>query len=176
MVFGQLATVLFSPVRQLIEGTPAKFWPERIAEIDDGMPKRAMWIQCFLIIAFLVLVSFGGAGASTFFNMVILSAAVALSIPYVLIAIAFPVFKKKTEIEKPVMIFKSYKSSLIWTIIVVFSVGFANVITVIMPMITGDFFSSVVMVAGPGVFSVIALLLYRRYKNRNLKILQTGER
>lgn len=164
MVFGQLATVLFSPVRQLIEGTPAKFWPERIAEIEDGMPKRAMWIQCFIIIAFLVLVSFGGAGASTFFNMVILSAAVALSVPYILIAIAFPVFRKKTEIKKPITVFKSYKSSLVWTIIVVFSIGFANVITVIMPAISGDVFSSVVMVAGPIAFSVIAILLYRRYR------------
>jgi amino acid transporter len=99
-----------------------------------------------------------------FFNMVILSAAVALSVPYMLIAIAFPIFKKKTEIKKPITLFKSYKSSLIWTIIVVFSVGFANVITVIMPAISGDMFSSVVMVAGPIVFSVIALLLYRRYR------------
>jgi amino acid transporter len=164
MVLGQLATVLFSPVRQLIEGTPAKFWPEKISEIEDGIPKRAMWIQCSLIIAFLLLVSFGGAGADMFFNMVILSAAVALSVPYMLIAIAFPIFKKKTEIKKPITLFKSYKSSLIWTIIVVFSVGFANVITVIMPAISGDMFSSVVMVAGPIVFSVIALLLYRRYR------------
>jgi amino acid transporter len=164
MVFGQLATVLFSPVRQLIEGTPPKFWPKRIAEIEDGMPKRAMWIQCSLIIAFLVLVSFGGAAASMFFNMVILSAAVALSVPYMLIAIAFPIFKKKTEIKKPITFFKSNKSSLIWTIIVVCSVGFANVITVIMPALSGDVFSSVIMLAGPVVFSVIALLLYRRYK------------
>jgi amino acid transporter len=164
MVFGQLATILFSPVRQLIEGTPAKFWPGKIAEIEDGMPKRAMWIQCFLIIAFLVLASFGGAIAITFFNMVILSAAVAVSVPYVLIAIAFPIFKKKTEIEKPVTIFKNYKSSLFWTVIVVFSVGLADIITVMMPAMSGDVFSSVVMVAGPIVFSVIAILLYRRYQ------------
>ena len=170
MVCGQLATILYSPVRQLIEGSPAKFWPGKIAEIVDGMPKRAMWIQCFLIIAFLVLVSFGGAAASTFFNMVLLSAAVALSVPYVLIAIAFPIFKKKTEIEKPVTIFKSYRSSFIWTVIVVFSVGLANVITVIRPAISGDVFSSVVMVAGPVVFSVIALFLYRRYQ----KITKSG--
>jgi amino acid transporter len=128
------------------------------------MPKRAMWVQCFIIIAFLVLASFGGAGASTFFNMVILSAAVALSVPYVLIAIAFPIFKKKTAINKPITIFKSNRSSLVWTIIVVFSIGFANVITVIMPSISGDYFSSVVMVAGPIVFSIIALLLYGRYR------------
>ena len=164
MVCGQLVTILFSPVRQLIEGTPAKFWPGKIAEIEDGMPKRAMWIQCFLIIAFLGLVSFGGAAASTFFNMVLLAAAVGLSVPYVLIAIAFPTFKKKTEIEKPVTFFKSYRSSLIWTVIVVFSVGFADIITVILPTVSGDVFSSVVMVMGPIVFSVIALLLYGRYR------------
>lgn len=168
MVFGQLATVLFSPVRQLIEGTPAKFWPGKIAAIEDEMPKRAMWIQCLLIVAFLILVSFGGAGASTIFNMVILSAAVALSVPYALIAIAFPIFKKKTEIEKPITIFKSYRSSLIWTIIVVFSVGFANFSTVIMPTISGDVFSSVVMVSGPICFSVIAISLYQRYRKNTM--------
>ena len=164
MICGQLATILFSPVRQLMEGTPAKFWPGNIAKIEDGMPKRAMWLQCFLIIALLILASFGGAAASAFFNRIILASAVAVSVPYALIAIAFPIFKKKTEIEKPVTIFKGYKSSLFWTVIVVFSVGVADVITVMMPAMSGDVFSSVVMVAGPIVFSVIAILLYRRYQ------------
>jgi amino acid transporter len=164
MICGQLATILFSPVRQLVEGTPAIFWPGKIAKIEGGMPKRAMWIQCFLIVAFLILASFGGVVASTFFNRVILASAVAVSIPYVLIAIAFPIFKKKTEIEKPVTIFKSYKSSLFWTVIVVFSVGLADIITVMMPAMSGDVFSSVVMVAGPIIFSAIAILLYRRYQ------------
>lgn len=147
-----------------MEGTPAKFWPGNIAKIEDGLPKRAMWLQCFLIIALLILASFGGAAASAFFDRIILASAVAVSVPYVLIAIAFPIFKKKTEIEKPVTIFKSYKSSLFWTVIVVFSVGVADVITVMMPAMSGDVFSSVVMIAGPIVFSVIAILLYRRYQ------------
>ena len=164
MICGQLATILFSPVRQLVEGAPANFWPGRIAKIEGGMPKRAMWIQCFLIVAFLVLASFGGAAAGTFFNRVILASAVAVSVPYILIAMAFPIFKKKTDIEKPVTIFRSYKSSLFWTVIVIFSVGVADIITVMMPAMSGDVFSSVVMVAGPIVFSAIGILLYRRYR------------
>lgn len=104
-------------------------------------------------------------------------AAVAVSVPYVLIAISFPIFKKKMEIEKPVTIFKSYKGSLFWTVIVVFSVGLADIITVVMPAMSGDVFTSVVMVAGPIVFSIIAILLYRRYqKYLSLKVSQTDSR
>jgi hypothetical protein len=36
-------------------------------------------------------------------------ATVAVSVPYVLIAIAFPIFQKRMENEKPLTIFKSYR-------------------------------------------------------------------
>ena len=37
---GAFFTLMFAPLKQLIEGTPAKLWPGRLAEMKNGMPQR----------------------------------------------------------------------------------------------------------------------------------------
>ncbi len=165
VVLGAYISLLYSPLRQLIEGTPARLWPGKIGQIDEGMPKKAMWVQCYMIIALIIFVSFGGAAASKFFNMLLLMTAVAMTIPYMFLAAAFPFFKKKTEIEKPFVIYKSYTSSLIWGIVVFITIGLANIFTIIQPLLSGDTVSSIIMMAGPIIFIIIGLLMYRRYEN-----------
>ena len=42
---GAFFTLMFAPLKQLIEGTPAKLWPGKMGEMKNGMPQNAMWIQ-----------------------------------------------------------------------------------------------------------------------------------
>ena len=166
---GGFFTLIYSPIKQLIEGTPNKIWPKSWTKINkNNMPTNAMWIQCAVVVIIIALSAFGGKSASKFLDYLILMGNVSMTIPYMFLSIAFIYFKKKEYINKPIKIFKSYKSGAIWGIIVTFIIGFANIFTIIQPIIEeNDYFSTVLQVAGPILFVIIGLVLYARYKKKN---------
>ncbi|HHD2753031.1 TPA: glutamate/gamma-aminobutyrate family transporter YjeM [Clostridium perfringens] len=165
---GAVFTGAYSPLRQLIEGTPETVWPKKIAELDDGVPRNAMIAQCIIVVAIILLVSFGGEGASKFFSKLVLMTNVAMTIPYMFIAGAFYSFKRNKNIKKPFEIYKGEEVALLGTLVTVLVVGFANVFTIISPAINGDWSSTLWMIAGPIFFSFVALVLYSRSKvNKN---------
>lgn len=161
---GALISYSYSPLKQLIQGTPKKLWPGKLSEIRDDIPKNAMWVQCVFIVCFILILSLGGDGASKFFDKLVLMTNVATTLPYIFMSGAFAKFKKDTTIEKPFVIYKTYSSALIWTVIVTLTVVIANVTVIIKPALKGDFASSIWMIVGPVLFSVIALVLYGRYE------------
>lgn len=163
-LLGAFFTLAYSPLKQLIEGTPKELWPKGFAEIQDGMPKKAMRVQCIIVIVFILAVSFGGEGAAAFFKKLVLMTNVAMTLPYVFIAAAFIFFKKK-NIKRPYEVYKTRGISIIVTVIVTFIVIFANFFTIIEPAINGDIASTIWMIAGPTIFTIIALILFSRYEN-----------
>ncbi|WP_024615641.1 glutamate/gamma-aminobutyrate family transporter YjeM [Clostridium sp. Ade.TY] len=171
-LMGAFFTIIYSPLKQLIEGTPEGIWPKSWVKLDkNNMPKNAMIIQCAIVIAIILITSFGGKSVSKFLNYLILMGNVAMTIPYAFIALAFIQFKKKKEIEKPFEVFKSHKSTTIWTIIVVATITFANIFTIIQPIIESkDYVATIFQVAGPIVFGGIALILYDRYEKKQNKV------
>ncbi|KYH29527.1 MULTISPECIES: glutamate/gamma-aminobutyrate family transporter YjeM [Clostridium] len=173
---GAFFTLSYSPLKQLIEGTPSELWPKKMTVIEDGMPKNAMWIQCIIVFVFILLISFGGEGAAQFFTKLVLMTNVAMTLPYLFLSGAFASFKKKKEIKKPFEIFKTYGSALAATIIVTFTVGFANFFTIIEPAQNGDISSTIWMIVGPLFFTIVSLILYKRYENKigNKEIKETA--
>ncbi|MGL5648353.1 MAG: glutamate/gamma-aminobutyrate family transporter YjeM [Clostridium sp.] len=168
-LIGAFFTLTYSPIKQLIEGTPKELWPAKLIKLDEktGMPKNAMWIQCLIVIIVIAIASFGGDTATTFLNYLILMSNVAMTIPYAFIALAFIWFKKNDKIEKPFVIYKSVRSSTIAVIIVVITVAFANIFTIIKPILESkDYVSTAFQVVGPIVFTLIAILIYGRYERR----------
>ena len=166
---GAFFTLTYSPLKTLIEGSPKKLWPGKFAEIKDGMPVNAMWIQAIIAILIILVVSFGGCNGQAFFALLVLMTNVAMTIPYIFLSGAFPVFKKKQlsgEVEKPFMVYKSYGMALTASIIVSFVVGFANVFSIIEPTINGRITDTVFMIAGPVIFSIIAFILYYLYEKK----------
>lgn len=165
-LMGAYFTLTYAPLKQLIEGTPRELWPGKMGEVKDGMPSNAMWIQCIVVVVMILLLSFGGDAASKFFNKLVLMTNVAMTLPYVFISLAFIAFKKNKDIEKSFEIFKTYRSALVWGIIVTFTVGFANFFTIIQPAIDGDLSSTIWSIAGPLFFAIVALLMYNRYEKK----------
>ncbi|MGV8982425.1 glutamate/gamma-aminobutyrate family transporter YjeM [Clostridium sp.] len=165
---GAFFVLAYSPLKQIIEGTPKELWPGKMGEIEDGMPHNAMWIQCIAVVVMILLLSFGGEAAAKFFNKLVLMTNVAMTIPYVFISIAFIAFKKNKAIEKPFEVFKTYRSALVWGIIVTFTVGFANFFTIIQPAMDGDLSSTIWSIAGPLFFAIVALLMYNRYEKKTI--------
>ena len=163
---GAFFTLTYSPLKTLIEGSPKKLWPGKFAEIKDV---NAMWIQAIIAILIILVVSFGGSNGQAFFALLVLMTNVAMTIPYIFLSGAFPVFKKKQlagEVEKPFMVYKSYGMALTASIIVSFVVGFANVFSIIEPAINGRITDTVFMIAGPVIFSIIAFILYYLYEKK----------
>ncbi len=163
---GAFFTLTYSPLKQMIDGTPKELWPGKMGEMKDGMPINAMWIQCGIAVAMIVLVSFGGEGAAKFFTKLTLMTNVAMTIPYMFIAGAFASFKRKDSIEKPFVMFKTKAAGIAASVIVTFTVGFANFFTIIEPAMNGDLGSTIWMIAGPTFFSIVAILMYGNYERK----------
>ena len=163
---GAFFTLMFAPLKQLIEGTPAKLWPGKMGVIKDGMPLNAMWIQAGIVCVMIALVSFGGNNMSKFFDILVAMTNVAMTLPYMFIAYAFAPFKKNKDIIKPFEIFKTHTSALIWTVIVMLTVGFANFFSIIQPALEGDMKTTIWSIAGPVFFALVAFVMYWNYERK----------
>ncbi|MGL4800482.1 MAG: glutamate/gamma-aminobutyrate family transporter YjeM [Cellulosilyticaceae bacterium] len=164
---GAFFTLVYAPLKQLIEGTPKKLWPKKFTELKNGMPVYAMRVQAIIVIVFIILVSFGGDNATAFFNKLVIMTTVAMTIPYMFLSIAFPFFKRNTSIQKPFAIYKSNTFAVVASIIVTLTVGFANIFTIIEPGIAkGNWVDTWLSGGGPLFFAIVALLLYWNYDRK----------
>ncbi|MBU3180269.1 glutamate/gamma-aminobutyrate family transporter YjeM [Clostridium psychrophilum] len=166
---GAFFALMFSPLKQIIEGTPPKLWPGKMAEMKNGMPQNAMWVQAAVVCVMIVLIAFGGSSMKKFFVILVSMTNVAMTIPYMFIAYAFIPFKKNKDIIKPFEMFKTYKSAVVWTIVVIFTVGFANFFSILQPALTGDIKTTIWSIAGPVFFALVAFLMYRSYEKKCVK-------
>ncbi|MDR2977667.1 MAG: glutamate/gamma-aminobutyrate family transporter YjeM [Streptococcaceae bacterium] len=180
---GAFFTLTYSPVKQLITGTPKKLWPERLSKISkDGLPKFAMFIQLIIVTIIIVLKYITQQGGATqFYQILTYMANVSMTLPYILIVIAYWYFKKNTLIEKPIEYFKSHLVVAFLTVVVLIVVIGANFFTIIQPIVDytmmspadqklqlGNTITSFVsMVGGPLLFGIIAYFMMRRYKAKN---------
>ena len=167
---GAFFTLIYSPLKQLIEGTPKALWPKKFTETKNNMPIYAMYVQAIIVILLTLIVAFGGDNASAFFNKLVIMTNVAMTIPYMFVAVAFPFFKKKDSIHKPFEIYKSYTLSLIVSIIVTIVVGFANLFSIIEPgIVKGNWMDTILSGGGPLLFALIAFLIYKNYESKQAK-------
>lgn len=167
-LIGAFFTLIYSPLKQLIEGTPKEIWPQKWTKINDnGMPVTAMWIQCITVVAIIIIAVITGGKSSSFLDYLILMGNVAMTIPTMFLAIAFIYFKKNDSIDKPFIFFKSKTVATIWAIIVTCTVGFANIFTILQPAIESkDYVSTGFQLAGPIVFGLVAFFLISRYEKK----------
>ena len=169
---GAFFTLTYSPLKTLISGAPKEIWPGKLGEIKDGMPVNAMWVQAIIVIVITLIVSFGGKKASEFFKVLVLMTNVAMTIPYLFLVGAFPAFKKKQlsgNLEKPFVVYKTYNIALTTSILTGVMVGFANIFTIIEPAMSGNIFNTIMMIAGPIIFAVVAFILYLVYENKYVR-------
>jgi len=158
---GAFFTLSYAPLKQLIEGTPAKLWPGKMSVIDKNeMPINAMKIQTFIVAVMVIFVSMGGSSAKVFFRLLVDMTNVAMTLPYLFLSIAYILFRQRDNIEKPFLMIKDKKIAVVIGIIVTAVVGFANIFTIIEPALNGNYSSAIAMIAGPILFIILASLIY----------------
>ncbi|MFT5873667.1 MAG: putative membrane protein YedE/YeeE [Clostridium sp.] len=64
--------------------------------------------------------------------------------------------------------YKTYKSAVIWTVVVMFTVGFANFFSILQPALAGDLKTTIWSIAGPVFFALVAWVMYNRYEKKYL--------
>ena len=166
-LLGAMFTLVYSPLKQLIEGTPSGLWPGNMGVIaENGMPKNAMWIQCAIVSLMVLLVSFGGDSMQQFFLILTAMVNVGMTIPYMFISFAFPKFKELKGIDRSFVVYKSGKSAKIWGYIVTLTLFFANLFAIIQPALDGDFKTTFWSLSGPVIFGFAAWLIYKGYEKR----------
>ena len=167
-LLGAFFTLIYAPLKQLIEGAPKGIFPEKWTKVNkNNMPVNAMWIQCITVVCIILVAIFVGGKSTKFLDYLILMGNVSMTIPTMFLAIAFISFKNKDSIEKPFVIFKSKKVATIWSIVVTITVGFANFFTIIQPALEEkDFVSMGFQLAGPIAFGLVALILINRYEKK----------
>lgn len=156
----------YAPLKQLIAGSPKGLLPKKIAETKDGLPINAMIIQATTVIVIILGVSFGGDAVSKLVDILVAMTNVAMTIPYMFLSGAFIAFKRNEHIQKPFTMFKGKGITIVFTILVTATVGFANIFSIIEPAISGDIATSVWSIAGPVFFSVVAWLLFSNYEKK----------
>ncbi|MEG2016867.1 MAG: glutamate/gamma-aminobutyrate family transporter YjeM [Clostridium sp.] len=161
---GAFFTLTFAPLKQLIAGCPKGMLPDKLTELKDGMPVKAMIIQGIIAIVIILLVAFGGDAMSEFFDILVAMTNVAMTLPYMFISAAFIGFKRKEEIHKPYVVFKNKFSTTIITWVVTGLVAFANLFSIVEPAINGNMSKTLWSIAGPLFFIILALGLYGKYE------------
>ena len=164
---GAFFTLSYAPLKQLIEGTPAKFWPGKMAIIDkNDMPIKAMSVQTIIVAVMVLFISMGGSSAKAFFRLLVDMTNVAMTLPYLFLAIAYISFRKREYIEKPFLMLKNKTFAIITGYVVAAVVGFANLFTIIEPALNGNYTSTMAMIAGPIIFMIVALVIYTKGKKK----------
>ena len=160
---GAFFTLIYSPLKQLIGGTPKELWPKSWTEQKNGVYTKPMMYQAICVIVIIAIVSFGGKSAQQFFQILVSMTNVSMTLPYFFIAYSFLAFRRNESIERPFVRFKTYSTVKVAVAVTCFIVGFANLFTVIEPAISsGDWLTTIMSIAGPLIFTLIALYLYRR--------------
>ncbi len=170
---GAFFTLSYSPLKTLIVGSPKKVWPGKLAELKNGIPVNAMYVQAIIVVVMILFVAFGGSNASEFFSILTLMTNVAMTIPYLFLAACFPIFKKKQlagKLPKAYVAYKSFPIALVTSIIVTIVVAFANVFTIIEPVISSPadgLSTTLTMIGGPLLFAIVGYGLYTLYERKN---------
>ncbi|WP_396139209.1 glutamate/gamma-aminobutyrate family transporter YjeM [Enterococcus asini] len=168
---GAFFTLTYSPLKTLIMGTPKELWPAKFTKLNkNDMPSYAMWAQCALVVAIILLASFGTPDSSAFYRILTLMANVSMTLPYLFLIYAFPKFKQKTDLERPFEAFKNYKVTVAISVVVFLLVLGANGFTIFQPMLDGAGINDTLwMIAGPVGFTVLGIILYENYVRRSKK-------
>ncbi|MGX7151145.1 amino acid permease [Enterococcus ureasiticus] len=163
-----LSTIFYLPIRTLVEGTPKHYWHPRLKQKNKhDMPIYALLIQGGLISLFILGISLGSQYVVLLYNQLTLMTNLSRAIPYLLVALAYPAFKKKQLTDNPTAVLT--QSNINATFIsssVIVCIALAIGFQLYQPLSQGNLRQSLTLLIGPLLFTLIASLLYQRFHRR----------
>ncbi|MCB2290884.1 amino acid permease [Clostridium sp. CS001] len=96
-----------SPIRAMFSEVPEGTFPEFLTKkSEDGTLKNALWTQCVIVIVLVVVPLVGLNSIDAFFKLLTDLSALSLILPYIILAVAYLVFRLKGN-KAPFTMFKS---------------------------------------------------------------------
>ncbi|MFD1902006.1 hypothetical protein GQR36_21945 [Enterococcus termitis] len=124
------------------------------------MPTNALLIQGGLISLFILGISFGSHYVVFLYNQLTLMTNISRAIPYLLVALAYPAFKKQSLNDPSSHSIRSHFISYS----VIFSIILAISFQLYQPISKGEVMQSISLLIGPMLFTLIAYLLYKSFQ------------
>lgn len=165
---GSFFLMMYSPIKSFILGSDPALWPKKLVRVNEqGMPMVAMWWQAAIVSFLIFAVSFGGAAAQSFYQILTNMANVAATAPYLFIVGAFPAFKKLDNLNRPFVVFKKHWQTQLITWLVLAVVAFGILFTCLEPLLEHDYVNAFWTIIGPVFFGTVAWLLYHHQIKRS---------
>lgn len=140
-----------SPIRAMFSEVPEGTFPEFLTKKEeDGTLKNALWTQCAIVIVLIVVPLVGLNSIDSFFKLLTDLSSLSLILPYIILAIAYLVFRLKGN-KAPFTMFKS--NTLAVTISVL----------VLILSVAGFFGAGLDYIAGAESTSAAVLLIAKTY-------------
>ncbi|KRN27680.1 inner membrane transporter YjeM [Lactobacillus selangorensis] len=164
---GAFFVLLYSPLKSFILGSPKKFWPKKMTQINKyGVPAFAMWVQAAIVSVMIFAVAFGGSNAKAFYTVLTDMENISGTFPYLFLVGAFPFFRMKKGLDRPFQFYHNMTTVWVSTAIAWLTILFGIIFTEIEPIMTGDYYTAFWTIAGPIVFGIIALIFYNMSERR----------
>ncbi|WP_207695728.1 hypothetical protein DOK67_0001569 [Enterococcus sp. DIV0212c] len=163
-----LSTIFYLPIRTLVEGTPKHYWHPRLKQKNKhDMPIYALLIQGVLISLFILGISLGSQYVVLLYNQLTLMTNISRAIPYLLVALAYPAFKKKqlTDSSTSILIQSTLSATFISGSVII-CIALAIGFQLYQPLSQGNLWQSLTLLIGPLLFTLIAYLLYQHFHRR----------
>ena len=168
---GALFTLIYSPIKTLIDGAPEKMWPSFLTKMNKAnMPQNALWLQAAVVCTIVAIIALFGKALKTFFEVLQLLSNIGQCIPYIFIIAAFPAFRKNDSLDHEYTILKSKTTATVVSIISAITITVAVIFTMLDPALSktdkDGMFKTLCMLIFPAVFFIFAFLIFNSYKKR----------
>ncbi|GFH41735.1 glutamate/gamma-aminobutyrate family transporter YjeM [Lactococcus hodotermopsidis] len=160
-----LATIGYAPLKVLLHAGNRQIFPDKLLKTNEnGIHFKAVRAQAMIIGAFVLLVSVGTPLVTTLYNQLTLMTNLARSLPYLLVATAYPFFKEKftsdyLKLVKHSAVARVLASSVVMTVLL--AIGFEIYTTIVSNGVIATLF----LIIGPLIFAILANYLYERKAN-----------
>lgn len=169
--------ILFSPIKQLFEGVPTGMIPKIFTKKNKhGVTSVAVYFEGLIVIVGILLIHLGGNSVANMYNNLVNMVTVTTSLPWAFIVFAYIKFKQNDNIKKEYQFFNKT-----WGVIVGYitlaTILFADMFSIIEPILQHQYKQAAWIAAGPIVFGLIGYLLAVNYTKRqkNINIVEIPE-
>lgn len=171
---GALFTLIYSPIKTLLDGAPKKMWPAFFTkENKANMPANAMWIQTLIVCVLVAIFSVLGTAAKSFYEIIQFLSNVSQCITYVFIIASFPAFRRNDKLNHNYTIFKSKASAIAISTISYILVSLATIFTMIEPILDKSnkdgTFQTLTMLLLMAIILISSVIIFNLYKKRVAK-------
>ena len=168
---GLISSIFYLPLRVLVQGTPQHYWPAWVRKANQrGIPTNALLVQGGLISFFILAVSWGNPYVTTLYNQLTMMTNISRALPYLLVALAYPAFKRKYNSQGllPYNLKNPQRFPLLISRSVVLTIALSIASQLCVPFIEKNYAQTISLAMGPLFFGAVGALLYQRFFNKDV--------